>query len=188
MNVLTATAPHLSPVVMKTAPVNTAKPAASPATTGMKVPRPAPNSAPMNALTAAAPHPSLVVTKTAPVNTAKPAANPATTGTMAPKPAQSNAQPTTNIPALAPVTPAAPVKPVTENTKAAPAPTAMNGKTVFAKKTPKRNGKSVTVMLKTAISAIFFTVTEPVHLLSSPAKPPSPSSSTKAPTAIAPRL
>ena len=39
MNVLTATAPHLSPVVMKTAPVNTAKPAAKAAMTGMQAPR-----------------------------------------------------------------------------------------------------------------------------------------------------
>ena len=56
----------------------------------MKIPRPAPNSAPMNALIPTAPHPSPVVMKTAPVNTAKPAANPAMTGTQAPKPAPNN--------------------------------------------------------------------------------------------------
>ena len=174
MNALSPAAPHPSPVVTKTAPVNTAKPAASPAMTGMKVPRPAPNSAPMNALSPAAPHPSLVVTRTAPVNTAKPAASPATTGTQALKPAQSNAQPTTNTLVSAVMKPAALVKPATENTSPVIAPAVMNGKTAFAKKTPKRNGESVTVMLKTAISAIFFIATEPVLPLSSLVKPPSP--------------
>ena len=136
----------------------------------------------MNALTPAAPHPSPAAMKTAPVNIAKPAASPATTGTQALKPAQSNAQPTTNTPAPAPVTPAALVKPVTENTNPVIVPAVMNGKTAFAKKNLKQNGESVTVMLKTAISAIFFTVTEPVLPLSSLVKPPSPSSFIKAMT------
>ena len=127
MNALSPAAPHPSPVVTKTAPVNTAKPAVNPATTGMKIPRPAPNSAPMNALIPTAPHPSPAVMKTAPVNTAKPAASPATTGTQALKPAQSNAQPTTNTPAPVPVTSAAPVKPVTENTNPVIVQAVMNG-------------------------------------------------------------
>ena len=87
--------------------------------TGTKAPKLAQSNVPMNVLTATAPHLSPVVMKTAPVNTAKPAASPATTGTQALKPAQSNAQPTTNTPAPAPVTPAALVHPATENTKAA---------------------------------------------------------------------
>ena len=45
MNVLTATAPHPSPAAMRTAPVNTAKPAASPATTGTMAPKPAQSNA-----------------------------------------------------------------------------------------------------------------------------------------------
>ena len=113
------TVPHLSPAPTRIVPVFIIKPAVNPATTGMKIPRPAPNSAPMNVLIPTAPHPSPAVMKTAPVNTAKPAASPATTGTQALKPAQSNAQPTTNTPAPAPVTPAALVHPATENTKAA---------------------------------------------------------------------
>ena len=45
MNALSPAAPHPSLVVTKTAPVNTAKPAASPATTGTQVPKPVPNNA-----------------------------------------------------------------------------------------------------------------------------------------------
>ena len=105
---------------------------------------------------------------------------------FAPKPAMNSAS---LIPVPAPVTPAAPVKPVAENTKAALAPTAMNGiKKMVLVKNPKSNGASATAWPKTATSATFFTATEPAALKKFPAKPRLLLLSTKAPTVIVDKL
>ena len=89
---------------------NLASPAQPPCMTTAK---PVPISAPSPAVRNLSPAPM----RNAPASGIKPAANPATTGTKALKLAPLNAHPTTNTPVPAPVTPAAQVKPVVENTK-----------------------------------------------------------------------
>ena len=126
--------------------------------------------------------------KIVPANITNLAANQVTTGTQVPKPALNNAQVPINTPVPAPVIPAAPAKPAMENINPAPAPAAMNGKTMFAKKNPNPNGANATARPKTATLVIFCIATEPAALKEFPARSPSPSSSTKAPTAIVDKL
>ena len=77
--------------------------------------------------------------RNAPASGIKPAASPATTGTQALKPAQSNAQPTTNTPAPAPVTPAAREQPAMKNIHPAIVYQDMSGMEAVVKKIVAEN-------------------------------------------------